>query len=71
MAHPGRWARSSAFAPIGTVSVVEGTPTEPPCQRDEQTLDGSGNTEVDRPLTDYYYAAEQGFPTPGSWPPRS
>jgi hypothetical protein len=32
-------------------------------------LDGSGNTEWDRPLTDYYYAAEQGFPVPGSWPP--
>lgn len=29
-------------------------------------LDGSGNTEWDRPLTDYYYAAEQGFPIPGS-----
>ena len=29
-------------------------------------LDGSGNTEWDRPLTDYYYAAEQGFPVPGS-----
>jgi hypothetical protein len=32
-------------------------------------LDGSGKTEVGRPLTDYYYAAEQGFPIPGSWPP--
>lgn len=32
-------------------------------------LDGSGTTEWDRPLTDYYYAAEQGFPVPGSWPP--
>lgn len=32
-------------------------------------LDGSGKTEWDRPLTDYYYAAEQGFPIPGSWPP--
>jgi hypothetical protein len=32
-------------------------------------LDGSGNTEWDRPLTDYYYAAERGFPVPGSWPP--
>ncbi len=32
-------------------------------------LDGSGKTEWDRPFTDYYYAAEQGFPTPGSWPP--
>jgi hypothetical protein len=28
-------------------------------------LDGSGKTEWDRPLTDYYYAAEQGFPIPG------
>jgi hypothetical protein len=27
-------------------------------------LDGSGRTEWDRPLTDYYYAAELGFPTP-------
>lgn len=34
-------------------------------------LDGSGETDVDRPLTDYYYAAEQGFPTPSSWPPQS
>lgn len=32
-------------------------------------LDGSGQTEWDRPLTDYYYAAERGFPIPGSWPP--
>jgi hypothetical protein len=32
-------------------------------------LNGSGHTEWDRPLTDYYYAAEQGFPIPGSWPP--
>jgi hypothetical protein len=32
-------------------------------------LDGSGKTEWDRPLTDYYYAAECGFPIPGSWPP--
>jgi hypothetical protein len=32
-------------------------------------LDGSGTTEWDRPLTDYYYAAERGFPVPGSWPP--
>jgi hypothetical protein len=32
-------------------------------------LDGSGQTEWDRPLIDYYYAAEQGFPIPGSWPP--
>ncbi len=29
-------------------------------------LDGSGNTEWDRPLTDYYFAAERGFPIPGS-----
>jgi hypothetical protein len=29
-------------------------------------LDGSGLTEWDRPLTDYYYAAEQGFPIPGN-----
>jgi hypothetical protein len=29
-------------------------------------LDGSGNSEWDRPLTDYYYAAEQGFPIPAS-----
>jgi hypothetical protein len=29
-------------------------------------LDGSGKTEWDRPLTDYYYAAECGFPIPGS-----
>jgi hypothetical protein len=28
-------------------------------------LDGSGNTEWDRPLTDYYFAAERGFPIPG------
>jgi hypothetical protein len=32
-------------------------------------LDGTGRTEWDRPLTDYYYAAERGFPIPGSWPP--
>lgn len=32
-------------------------------------LDGSGNTEHNHPLSDYYYAAEQGFPIPGSWPP--
>jgi hypothetical protein len=32
-------------------------------------LDGSGRTEWDHPLTDYYYAAERGFPIPGSWPP--
>jgi hypothetical protein len=32
-------------------------------------LDGSGKTEWDRPLTDYYFAAEQGFPIPGSSPP--
>jgi hypothetical protein len=30
-------------------------------------LDGSGKTEWDRPLTDYYYAAEQGFAVPGEW----
>ena len=29
-------------------------------------LDGSGKTEWDRPLTDYYVAAEQGLPLPGS-----
>ena len=33
-------------------------------------LDGSGKTEVDRPLTDYYYAAEQGFPVPSIGPPQ-
>jgi hypothetical protein len=27
-------------------------------------LDNSGRTEVDYPLTDYYYAAEQGLPVP-------
>jgi hypothetical protein len=27
-------------------------------------LDGTGQTEWDRPLTDYYYAAELGFPSP-------
>jgi hypothetical protein len=27
-------------------------------------LDGTGRTEWDRPLTDYYYAAELGLPTP-------
>jgi hypothetical protein len=32
-------------------------------------LDGTGKTDVGRPLTDYYYAKEQGFPVPGSWPP--
>lgn len=32
-------------------------------------LDGSGKTEWDRPLSDHYYAAECGFPVPGSWPP--
>jgi hypothetical protein len=32
-------------------------------------LDGSGKTVWDRPLTDYYYAAEQGLPIPGGWPP--
>jgi hypothetical protein len=30
-------------------------------------LDGSGKTEWGRPLTDYYYAAEQGLPIPGGW----
>jgi hypothetical protein len=32
-------------------------------------LDGTGRTEWDRPLSDYYIAADQGFPLPGSWPP--
>jgi hypothetical protein len=32
-------------------------------------LDGSGKTAWDRPLTDYHYAAEQGFPIPGGSPP--
>lgn len=32
-------------------------------------LDGSGKTEWERPLTDYYFAAEQGFPIPGGNPP--
>ena len=27
-------------------------------------LDGSGRTDIDRPLTDYYYAAELGLPLP-------
>ncbi len=27
-------------------------------------LDGTGRTEWDRPLTDYYYAAELGLPAP-------
>jgi hypothetical protein len=27
-------------------------------------LDGTGRIEWDRPLADYYYAAEQGLPTP-------
>ncbi len=31
-------------------------------------LDGSGSTEVGRPLTDYYFAAEQGLPVPSSRP---
>jgi hypothetical protein len=31
-------------------------------------LDGTGRSEWDRPLTDYYYAAEMGFPVP-SGPP--
>lgn len=29
-------------------------------------LDGTGKTDCDGPLTDYYYAAEQGFPVPSS-----
>ncbi len=29
-------------------------------------LDGSGRTVWDRPLADYYFAAERGFPIPGS-----
>lgn len=29
-------------------------------------LDGTGRTEWDRPLTDYYYAAELGMPVPGN-----
>jgi hypothetical protein len=33
-------------------------------------LDGTGRSEWDRPLTDYYYAAEMGFPVP-SGPPRA
>jgi hypothetical protein len=32
-------------------------------------LDGTGNTEWDRALTDYYFAAERGLPVPGSWRP--
>jgi hypothetical protein len=32
-------------------------------------LDGSGRTEWGRPLSDYYVAAENDFPLPGSWPP--
>ena len=35
-------------------------------------LDHTGATQVDHPLTDYYYAAEQGLPLPGNddlnWP---
>lgn len=32
-------------------------------------LDGSGKTEWDQPLTDYYYAAERGVPMPPKpWP---
>ena len=34
-----------------------------------QPLDGSGETTIDRPLTDYGFAAEQGFPAPASIPP--
>jgi hypothetical protein len=29
-------------------------------------LDGTGRSEWDRPLTDYYYAGEMGFPVPAS-----
>jgi hypothetical protein len=32
-------------------------------------LDGSGRTEWGRPLADYYFAAEQGFPLPAGRPP--
>jgi hypothetical protein len=32
-------------------------------------LDGSGRTEWGRPLSDYYVAADHGFPLAGSWPP--
>ncbi len=32
-------------------------------------LDGSGKTEWERPLTDYFFAAEQGFPIPSGSPP--
>lgn len=32
-------------------------------------LDGSGKTEWERPLTDYFFAAEQGFPIPSGRPP--
>ncbi len=31
-------------------------------------LDGTGKTEWDRPLSDYYVAAQYGFPLPNSWP---
>jgi hypothetical protein len=30
-------------------------------------LDGTGRLEWDRPLTDYFYAAEMGFPLPRAW----
>lgn len=33
-------------------------------------LDRTGNTEVDYPLTDYYYAAERGLPVPRKPRPR-
>lgn len=33
-----------------------------------QPLDGSGKTTIDGPLTDYDFAAEQGFPTPAPVP---
>jgi hypothetical protein len=33
-----------------------------------QPLDGSGETTVDGPLTDYDFAAEQGFPVPAQLP---
>ena len=31
--------------------------------------DHAGVVISDRPLTDYYYAAERGFPVPGGRPP--
>jgi hypothetical protein len=33
-----------------------------------QALDGSGRTTIDGPLTDYDFAAEQGFPVPSQLP---